>query len=36
VAAGQNGEACGYFKEIAQDPKWGEAARYQLTVLKCK
>ncbi len=35
IATGQNGEACGYFKEIAQDPKWGEAARYQLTVLKC-
>jgi tetratricopeptide (TPR) repeat protein len=36
IGAGQTGEACGYFKEIAQDPKWGEAARYQITVLKCK
>ena len=35
VAAGENGEACGYFKQIAQDAKWGEAARYQITTLKC-
>lgn len=32
---GDNAKACGYFKEIAQDEKFGEAARYQLTVLKC-
>jgi len=36
VATGENGKACGYFKEIAQDAKWGEAARYQITTLKCK
>lgn len=36
VALGSNDEACGYFKEISQDAKWGEAARYQVTVLKCK
>lgn len=35
VAAGDNGKACGYFKQIAQDAKWGEAARYQITTLKC-
>lgn len=35
IAAGDNAKACGYFKQIAQDPKWGEAARYQITVLKC-
>lgn len=35
VATGENGKACGYFKQIAQDAKWGEAARYQLTTLKC-
>lgn len=35
VASGENGKACGYFKQIAQDAKWGEAARYQLTTLKC-
>lgn len=35
-ALGENAEACGYFKEISQDAKWGEAARYQITVLKCK
>ena len=33
--AGENAKACGYFKQIAQDAKWGEAARYQLTTLKC-
>ncbi len=32
---GDKDKACGYFKEIAQDPKWGEGARYQMTVLKC-
>ena len=35
VGAGDNAKACGYFKQIAQDPKWGEAARYQITTLKC-
>ncbi|MBO4572103.1 MAG: tetratricopeptide repeat protein [Bacteroidales bacterium] len=35
AAIGDNAKACGYFKEIAQDEKFGEAARYQLTVLKC-
>ena len=32
---GDNAKACGYFKEIKDDPKFGEAATYQLTVLKC-
>lgn len=35
AAIGENSKACGYFKEISQDEKFGEAARYQLTVLKC-
>ena len=35
VGAGDNAKACGYFKQIAQDAKWGEAARYQITTLKC-
>ena len=35
AAIGDNAKACGYFKEIAQDEKFGEAARYQLTTLKC-
>jgi len=35
VGAGENSKACGYFKQIAQDAKWGEAARYQITTLKC-
>ncbi len=35
AAIGENAKACGYFKEIAQDEKFGEAARYQLTQLKC-
>ena len=35
AGAGDNAKACGYFKEIASDPKFGEGARYQLTVLKC-
>lgn len=34
-ALGDGAKACGYFKEIAQDPKFGEGARYQMTVLKC-
>ncbi|MBO4535933.1 MAG: tetratricopeptide repeat protein [Bacteroidales bacterium] len=36
VGAGENDKACGYFKKIAQDAKWGEGARYQITQLKCK
>lgn len=35
IAAGQKSEACGYFKQILTDPKWGEAAKYQVTTLKC-
>ncbi|MBQ0025108.1 MAG: hypothetical protein KBT00_05235 [Bacteroidales bacterium] len=35
IKAGDNAKACGYFKQIAQDAKWGEAARYQITTLKC-
>ena len=35
VKAGDNAKACGYFQKIAQDPKMGEAARYQITTLKC-
>lgn len=35
VKSGDNAKACGYFKQIAQDAKMGEAARYQLTQLKC-
>lgn len=35
IAAGDNAKACGYFKQIKDDPKWGEAARYQITTLKC-
>ena len=32
---GDNAKACGYFKKITQDAKWGEAARYEITQLKC-
>ena len=35
MGAGDNAKACGYFKKIAQDAKWGESARYQITQLKC-
>lgn len=35
IGAGDNAKACGYFKQIAKDEKWGEAARYQITTLKC-
>ena len=35
VATGDNAKACGYFKQIAQDAKFGEAARYQIATLKC-
>ena len=34
-ALGDNAKACSYFKEIAGDAKFGEAARYQITSLKC-
>lgn len=34
-ALGDKDKACSYFKEIANDPKFGEGARYQLTQLKC-
>lgn len=34
-ALGDNEKACSYFKEISADPKFGEAARYQITALKC-
>ncbi len=36
MALGENDKACGYFQKIAQDPKFGEGARYQITQLKCK
>lgn len=36
VAIGENDKACGYFQKIAQDAKFGEGARYQITQLKCK
>jgi len=35
MATGDNQKACGYFKQISQDAKWGESARYQITQLKC-
>lgn len=35
MGAGDNAKACSYFKKIAQDAKWGESARYQITQLKC-
>lgn len=35
-ALGDNEKACGYFKTIQDDEKWGEAARYQLTQMKCR
>lgn len=34
-ALGDKDKACSYFKTIANDPKFGEGARYQLTQLKC-
>ena len=34
-ALGDKEKACSYFKTIADDPKFGEGARYQLTQLKC-
>ena len=35
-AIGENEKACGYFQKIAQDAKYGEGARYQITQLNCK
>ena len=35
MGAGDNAKACSYFKQIANDEKWGEAARYYITTLKC-
>ena len=35
VGIGETEKACGYFKQIAQDAKFGEGARYQITQLKC-
>ncbi|MBQ0123593.1 MAG: tetratricopeptide repeat protein [Bacteroidales bacterium] len=35
MKAGDNAKACGYFKQIAQDAKFGETARYYITTLKC-
>lgn len=35
AASGDSSKACGYFKQISQDEKWGEAARYQIANLKC-
>ena len=34
-ALGDKEKACSYFKTIADDPKFGKGARYQLTQLKC-
>ncbi|MBQ7640735.1 MAG: tetratricopeptide repeat protein [Bacteroidales bacterium] len=34
-ALGDKEKACGYFKTIQDDPKFGEGARYQITQLKC-
>ena len=36
IATGETEKACGYFQKIAQDAKYGEGARYQITQLKCK
>ncbi|MCF0177947.1 MAG: tetratricopeptide repeat protein [Bacteroidales bacterium] len=33
--AGDNAKACSYFKQIKGDAKWGEAANYYVTTLKC-
>jgi tetratricopeptide (TPR) repeat protein len=35
VGVGDNAKACSYFKQIVNDAQWGEAAKYQVTVLKC-
>ncbi|MCF0173432.1 MAG: tetratricopeptide repeat protein [Bacteroidales bacterium] len=34
--SGDNAKACGYFKQIVDDPKFGESAKYMVTDLKCK
>lgn len=33
--ANQKAKACSYFKQIENDPKWGEGAKYWITTLKC-
>ena len=33
---GDNAKACGYYKKIAADPKYGEAAKQQIAALKCE
>ena len=35
MGANNNGKACSYFKQIKSDAKWGEAATYYITTLKC-
>ena len=35
MGAGNNSKACSYFKQIKGDAKWGEAATYYITTLKC-
>jgi len=35
MGANDNAKACGYFKQIKSDAKWGEAATYYITTLKC-
>lgn len=33
---GDNAKACGYYKKIAADPKYGETAKAQIAALKCE
>jgi len=35
MGANNNSKACSYFKQIKGDAKWGEAATYYITTLKC-
>ncbi|NLD21014.1 MAG: tetratricopeptide repeat protein [Bacteroidales bacterium] len=35
MGAGNNSKACGYFQQLKADAKWGEAATYYITTLKC-
>lgn len=35
MGVGNNEKACSYLKQIADDAKWGEAAKYYITTLKC-
>ncbi len=35
VSAGDNAKACGYFKQLVNDPKNGEYAKSQIAALKC-